>query len=98
MVGVVDPGRSPPRAVPRPSAGVAKSGAKRLLGGEDRLNVGRSPDGPLGVMGRYEFVTEFNGNKVANFQAHNRFGTTKAESEDVTKSLRVVGAFGADLP
>ncbi len=62
------------------------------------LFVGRSPDGPLGVMGRYEFVTEFNGNKVANFQAHNRFGTTKAESEDVTKSLRVVGAFGADLP
>ncbi len=62
------------------------------------LFVGRSPEGPLGVMGRYEFVTEFNGNKVANFQSHNKFGTTKAESDDITKSLRIVGAFGADLP
>ncbi len=62
------------------------------------LFVGRSPDGPLGVVGRYEFVPDYNDNKVANFQAHNKFGRTKAQSDDITKSLRIVGAFGADLP
>ncbi len=59
--------------------------------------VGRSPDGPLGVLGRYEFVTDYNDQNVANFK-NNKFGTTKAQSDAHSKSLNIVGAFGADLP
>ncbi len=58
--------------------------------------VGRSPEGPLGVMGRYTFVTEFNGARHSH--TFNKFGTTKDESSDIAKSLMIVGAFGADLP
>ncbi len=58
--------------------------------------VGRSPEGPLGVMGRYTFVTEFNGARHSH--TFNKFGTTKDESSAIEKSLMIVGAFGADLP
>ncbi len=55
--------------------------------------VGRSPDGPLGVLGRYGFTAPGSHTHSAIFDANNKFGTKASEMD---KSI--VGAYGADLP
>ncbi len=55
----------------------------------DFMFVGRSPEGPLGVLGRYEFTDDATQTKF-----HPKFRT----GPDDTVNKSVYGAFGADLP
>ncbi len=62
-----------------------------VAGRHDFVFVGRSPDGPLAVMGRYEFDGAF----TTADNITNKFGTKAGVTTD---SLSIFGAYGADLP
>ncbi len=67
---------------------VARAAARPIL--YEFTFVGRSPDGPLGVMGRYEFT---------NDHRNNIFDTTFRHGDVPDGTNRtIIGAFGADLP